>query len=101
MSKHGNKMMHMHSTEFIADYVLRFSSSPELSQPVTLEQLADLPLSCSHLLKTQKIKGQSFFGNIKKRSVKIMVKTEKIKKYYLIILYSFLLNAENIIKHVL
>lgn len=31
MSKHGNKMMHMHSTEFIADYVLRFSSSPEMS----------------------------------------------------------------------
>ena len=31
MSKHGNKMMYMQSTEFITDYVFRFFSSPELS----------------------------------------------------------------------
>lgn len=65
-------------------------------QPVTLEQLADLPLLMFSPHQNTEDKRAKLFGNIKKGSVKIMVKTEKIKKYYLIILYSFLLNAENI-----
>ena len=66
MSKHGNKMMHMQSTEFITDYVFRFFSSLELSPANDSSSWRLFRSSCSHLTKTQKIKGQSFLEILKR-----------------------------------